>query len=226
MKKISALAVIALGAAFGANAQESVAPKAGDFSVEIQVNPFSDNFETFRMPSLQGRYFIGDKDAIRFGIGFGVESHKDNGSVDNSNVWSKYRQGNFSINLGYERHFFNYKRVDLFAGVGLAYELWNAKMTTSESINDAIVETVYSNYNDRDYKSSNEFAAKVYSGIDFYVYKGLYLGAELGIKVGFQNFPEASMKVNDGEKVKTSPSSTGFLLKTYAEPALRLGWLF
>ncbi len=226
MKKMLLIGALVAGTAFGIQAQDSTAPQKGDFSAELQVNPFGNNFNTFKMPSLQGRYFISDRDAVRVGIGFGVESRKDNGSVDNSNVWKKYRQGNFSINLGYERHFFNYKRVDLFAGVGIGYELWNAKMTTSFSSNDIITEEQYINYNDDDYKSSNEFAAKVYSGIDFYVYKGLYVGAEIGIKIGLQNFPEGSVKVGSGEKVKMSPSSTGFLLKTYAEPALRLGWMF
>ena len=89
MKKILTLAAVMLATAFAANAQESYAPEKGDFSVEIQVNPFSNNFTTFKLDALQGRYFFSSKDAMRFGIGFGIESKKDNDDTQNDDLWTK-----------------------------------------------------------------------------------------------------------------------------------------
>ncbi|MDE6633566.1 MAG: porin family protein [Muribaculaceae bacterium] len=230
MKKILTLAAVMLAIAFGANAQESYAPEKGDFSVEIQVNPFSNNFTTFKLDALQGRYFFNSKDALRFGIGFGIDSKKDNDNSHDDDLWTKTTNSNFSLNLGYEKHFLNYKRVDLYGGVGLDFKLNRIKETQNFG-NDR--HTVTSNFGD----SYNEFAAKAFTGIDFYVYKGLYVGAEFGIKVGVKHFPGQVVKggFHDGgwqsgwdnnHEVSKAPSSSSFVLATYAEPSLRLGWRF
>ncbi len=231
MKKIFTLAIVALAAAFGANAQESYAPAKGDFSVEIQVNPFSDNFTTFKLDALQGRYFISDKNALRFGIGFGVNSKKDNNSNNDKDLWTKTTTSTFNINLGFENHFFNYKRVDLYAGAGLGFNM--QKINTTNNLGNDRKTTISNSGN-----SFNEFAVKAFTGIDFYVYKGLYVGAELGLKIGAKYFPaqvekggtpidgpNAGQWSNSYEKSKGN-SSSSFVLATYAEPSLRLGWKF
>lgn len=106
------------------------APAAGEFSVEVQFNPFSNDFGTFKLDQLKGRYFFSDKDAVRFGIGFGFDNVKTTPDPDNNDeIWSKGKLGTFSIDLGYERHFFNYKRIDLYAGAGLGYALQSVSAT-------------------------------------------------------------------------------------------------
>lgn len=226
MKKIFTLGLIAIATVFSSEAEETYAPTSGDFSIEIQVNPFSNNFTTFRLDALQGRYFFKAKDALRFGIGFGIDSKKDNNDIDDTNVWTKKTTSTFSINLGYERHFLNYKRVDLYAGAGLGFKLNTITQTNNLSSDQ---KTVTSNYDD----SYNEFTVKVFTGLDFYLYKGLYVGAELGIKVGAKHFPGTVVKggMNNGSwsnsyEVSKSPGNSSFVLATYAEPSLRLGWRF
>ena len=231
MKKIFAMLLVAAATSFGANAQETHAPEKGDFSVEIQVNPFSNNFNTFKLDALQGRYFFTAKDALRFGIGFGVDSKKENSSTQNDDLWKKTANSNFSINLGYEKHFFNYKRVALYAGGGLGFSLNRIKLTENLGNDHKVVTSNSGN-------SYNEFVAKVFTGIDFYLYKGLYVGAEIGVKIGAKHFPGEVKKGgiptdgwnsgqwNDSFVVSKSNSSSSFVLATYAEPALRLGWTF
>lgn len=227
MKKIFTLAVLAVAAAFGANAQESYAPEKGDFSVEVQVAPFSNSFKTFQIDGLQGRYFFSDKNAIRFGLGFGVNSNKSNESNDDDKLWTKSTNSNFSINLGFENHFFNYKRIDLYAGAGLGFNM--NKINQTRSLGDD-KKTSTSNVEN----SYNEFAVKAFTGIDFYVYKGLYVGAEIGIKIGAKHFPGSVVKggINDSGnwsnsyEVSKGTSSSSFVLGTYAEPSVRLGWKF
>lgn len=257
MKKMILAAALVCGAAFGASAQYT--PEQGDFSVEVQFNPFTDNFKTFDLKDmqLQGRYFFTGQDALRFGIGFGVDTDKKtttgtypNNALATYESWTKTRNGRFAINLGYERHFFQNGRVDAFAGAGLGFMLNNVLKTT---------EDLYSEYdlrNDpvyvlRQQKTHNaegtysEFRVNLFTGVNFYVYKGLYVGAELGIKVGFKSFPgtykSGGYDVN-GKLVETypgnnyqwsdkvesdkGPKSTNFLLGTYVQPALRLGWTF
>ena len=230
MKKFLISAALVAAVAAPAVAQNEYAPEKGEFSVELQFNPFSNNFETFKIDQIKGRYFFTDKDAIRFGIGFGVHTEKTTADPDNaSDIWTKNREGNFSINLGYERTFLTYKRVNLYAGAGLGFELVSTCQTTQNGYDDMLVKTRL--YNAGSY---NLFTVNAFTGIDFYVYKGLFVGAELGIKVGFKNFPGQYTKggVNDhgqwDDNLESDhgSKSTNFDLGTYAEPALRLGYTF
>lgn len=257
MKKMIFAAALLAGAAFGVNAQENVnLPESGDFAVEVQFNPFTDNFETFGLDGmkLQGRYFFSNADALRVGLGFGVTTDKNTLAPDAEGVlyadeWTKNRVGNFAISLGYERHFLQSGRVDLYAGAGLGFSLKstcdskNKVYEVPNAAKDDMIDVLYESkvYNASSY---NQFDVNVFTGIDFYVYRGLYVGAELGLKVGFKNFPGQYTKggwVVDG-KYSATPGSdfvwdssiestkgsktTSFELATYVEPALRLGWTF
>lgn len=229
-----AAAIIAASATTAVASENTFAPQQGDFSAEIQFNPFSNDFETFKIDQLQGRYFFSNKDAVRFGIGFGVSTNKNTADPDeNPDNWTKNREGNFSINLGYERHFFNFKRVDLYAGAGLGFELVSTCTTnqTVREINGAKLTTQERIYNAGSY---NLFTFNAFTGIDFYVYKGLYLGAELGIKIGVKNFPGQYTKGDfndngvwdDNLESKKGAKTSNFDFGTYCVPALRLGWKF
>lgn len=258
MKLIKAIAFASIAAiAANAQAQTEYAPEAGEFSVEIQFNPFSNNAfsetsGTFKLEQIKGRYFFTDKDAIRFGLGFGIGSSKKvNDPDDAADVWEKTTNGNFSINLGYERNIYSYKRINLYAGAGLGFELYremgkkqNEYVMGRTDRGDDIKELhSVKSYNQGD--SYNLFYVNAFTGIDFFVYKGLYLGAELGLRVGVKNYPSSYTKGGfaqdaDGNVIVSSnrttwdddlesakgPKSNNFDLKLYAEPALRLGWQF
>lgn len=242
-------AAVLFGAAFGAQAQYT--PEAGDFSVEVQFNPFSNDFSTFGLDNmkLKGRYFFDTKNALRFGIGFGVNTDKKTTPVDGSvnpderfDTYIKNRVGNFAIDLGYENHFFQNGRVNVYAGAGVGFALKSNVQTQEEldvEINaqgnpvDVLRKTSTHN-ND----SWNEFRVNLFSGVDFYVYKGLYVGAELGVKVGVKTFPgvytKGGVDANTGKwdenlespKKDDRSKSTALVLGTYVEPAVRLGWTF
>lgn len=253
MKFIKAIALAGVFA-FAANAyaQDSYAPESGDFSLEVQFNPFSTDFTTFRIDQLKARWYVTDNDAIRIGLGFGVSNKKNISDPEEaSDVWNKTQTGTFSIDLGYERNVYSYKRVNLYAGAGISFALARNTTTTQSEYTmgytddmDPIKE-IHSvkSYNEGD--SYNAFYAKAFTGVDFFVYKGLYLGAELGLKIGVKNFPspysKGGMAVDeDGKKIvvdgRTSwdddyesakgAKSNGFELSLYAEPAIRLGWQF
>lgn len=233
-------AALVAAAATTAVAQDntSYAPEAGDFSVEVQFNPFSNNFKTFQIDGLKGRYHFNDKDAIRFGIGFGVDNVKNTPDPDNhEDDFTKGRIGNFSIDLGYERHFFNYKRVDLYAGAGLGFAMQNVKGTRQFNDGDYTAEVCNSLSTSNvalDDRSFNEFNIKAFTGIDFYIYKGLFVGAELGVKFGYRSYPGIYTKGGYADNGSWSDSLesdkadkvSSYSLKTYVEPALRLGWSF
>lgn len=108
MKKFILAAALVAAMAPAAIAQDEFAPEKGDFGVELQFNPFSNDYTTFRDSEygLTGRYFITNKDAIRLNIGFGVHKDIDNTDYETSEnnfvtLHNNTRRSNFNINLGY-----------------------------------------------------------------------------------------------------------------------------
>lgn len=236
MKKMFLAAALLAATATTAVAQDnSYAPTSGNFSLEVQFNPFSEDFGTFKLDQIKGRYFMSDNSALRFGIGFGIDNSKKTADPDNqSDVWTKGSMSNFSINLGYERHFFNYKRVDLYAGAGLGFALQSAKTTSQFKYSDEVLrETQMCNEYENN-RSYTEFNIAAFTGIDFYVYKGLFVGAELGIKFYTRTYPGTytkggyadNGKWSDNKKSDAKDKINETSLNTYIEPALRLGWTF
>lgn len=153
--------------------------------------------------------------------------------------------------MGYERNIYSYKRINLYAGAGIGFELYRemnkkqseyVKGITDRGDDIKELHTV-KYYNQGD--SYNLFYVNAFTGIDFFVYKGLYLGAELGLRLGVKNYPSSYSKGGfakdaDGNVIVSGsrmtwdddlesakgPKSNNFDLKLYAEPALRLGWQF
>ena len=115
MKKLL-IAALVLGSAMCANAEESFAPEAGDFSTEIQFTPFKSTGESFSMTVLQGRYFFSNNDAFIIELGLSGDHNKEVPDTDHDNIFTKDYSGRFQLNIGYQRHFYNYKRIDLYVG--------------------------------------------------------------------------------------------------------------
>ena len=223
MKKIL-LAVALLGSFAFANAEESFAPEQGDLSTEIQFSPFKSDGNSFSMQALQLRYFVSDKDALLLGLGLGGTNRKNVPNTDADDAFTKGYNGTFKIDLGYQRHFYQYKRIDLYAGgkVGYIHEFAGQTVQTNDN------NKVWTNYNE-DGGTGNGFEIYATTGIDFYVYKGLYVGAE--INLGFSDVL-ASKKVtkttiNGSESENKSKNGGHYFDGGFdVNPKIRLGWTF
>lgn len=224
MKKFILLAIAAI-ASFGAFAQDNeYATEKGDFSTEIQFNPFNSDY-TFKLDALKFRYFVGDKDALTFEFGIDAVNRKNIPNTDEDNVYTSNHNGSFRIGLGYERYFFNYKRINLYAGANLYYV---HKFAGSKSINGKYG-TEYIGYDNVDDKyQSNGFGAGIFTGIDFSIYKGLYCGAELGFRI--QDDIICGYKVKElgttDKEIKHKQGGHDFSISTKVQPLIRLGWRF
>ncbi len=205
----------------------------GDITTEVQVNPFGNDYDMFKISGLQGRYFFNDDTAIRLGLGLEVNTNKTTPSEDNKDVWSKGSTGMFSINLGLEKHFANYGRLDLYYGGELAFAHSWAKKIEQKVVNDKKQETTYQNEFEGQ-RAETRFGINVFTGIDFFVYKGLYVGTELGLEFAYSIKPATYTKGgyddhNNWSESKESDKvnkANGFNLGTFIKPALRLGWKF
>ncbi|MCM1068058.1 MAG: hypothetical protein NC418_10855 [Muribaculaceae bacterium] len=228
MKRVLFIALTLMAiAGVEANAEEPVyAPEKGDFSTEIQFNPFNSDY-TFKLDALKLRYFIGDKDALLLEFGIEGINEKDVPDTDDDDNYTSHYRGNFHIGFGYERHFFNYKRIDLYAGAKFSYEHGFAGGSKSNSYESK----KYTGYDPVDeVKNYNAIAAGIFTGLDFYVYKGLYCGIELGFYLKDKFAAGYKVKTEDtngfSETTKYHPGGHNFNFNTKVEPLIRLGWKF
>ncbi len=214
MKRIILSALVAV---FSLCANAQYEAEEGDIAVEVGFNPFSNSFNTIKLNggSINARYFFNDKNAARVNLGFGYSS-------DSKGKISKHA-GSFSIDLGIENHFASTGRLDLYAGgeLGFATTFGGAKE------GDAKLSGAIPNDWSTDNPSLcyNAFSLKAFTGINFFIYKKLYVGAEFGLSFSnksYKDYEESYGSMKKKYEIDESNTSIAF----YSEPALHLGWVF
>ncbi|MBR4433744.1 MAG: outer membrane beta-barrel protein [Bacteroidaceae bacterium] len=192
-----------LVAAVSVNAQ-NITPEKGDLGVEIGLNP-TGNDGGFRLidNGIRLRYFLTANDALRLRVGWNMT--KTDGKIVTS-YNSSY--GNIDLGLGYERHWGLSDRIDLYAGANAGYAMSFAS---------------YDGYHTSDnngHTRAHQLAAGVMTGIDVYLWKGLYAGVEMGLLLTQTKEREGSINY------ESYPEHTYLVGGFYCEPALRVGWTF
>lgn len=240
-------------------------PTKGKVSTELSFNPFHQSKDVFQLDALRLRFFMTNKSALRFDIGFGVENEtgEDYNKDQKTSRERKKKHGNFKMNLGYEGHFLQKGRVDLYAGLSLGIEKHNysyhqefyngiAKQTIETDCEGIWPTDDYLNNNNfsregfgeeaeegqddgpsypnisvnKDNRSKFMFNVNFFTGIDFYVYKGLFIGAEFGMQLSTEKPGEYKLKQSDCETLKSTEESKTFRLEWKATPSFRIGWTF
>ena len=217
MKKIF-FAVVMMAVALSASAQprEKADFKAGKNSLEIGFNPFATNWENFRIDDLKYRRFFG-RHALRVGLGIDVISEKRGeittydrdedskvGSVEN---YEKNSATELSFKAGYEYHFNVAPRVSLYVGGEFVYTGAFGKTTnyTSEEYKEYSDNKIIGSKDalyDMSTKASgkyNAFSVNALAGIDFHIYRGLYLGTEITLGYQYKKFSDPLVEDTDVE---------------------------
>ncbi|MBR2380144.1 MAG: hypothetical protein IKA86_04020 [Paraprevotella sp.] len=258
------------------NAQESqFKPTKGSFSTELNFTPFENDGNMFSLENgyaLKFRYFLNDKNALRLRIGLGMDSKKynngasrdmDGDDIDDyfTNTEMKAKWGDFSLDLGYERHFNIHKRISLYAGAQIGIykhfvsaegetssesfykaTYWNDAYTVIQSSSSEYSNMIPSGYEGYGVNADEAYfgvAASIFTGLDFYLYKGLYIGAELGLNINSHKVLEREEKKLTSSynsldrKTKTEETEVKYedelrttSVRFKVEPAIRLGWTF
>jgi len=175
--------------------------------------------------------------------------------------------------LGYEFHFASTGKLDFYGGLSAGY-LGRFYSGTKE-VNNNYTEVSYSagssstttstTYENTDYEKCNTDRNKfnehgifgtLFTGVDFYVYRKLYIGAELGITYNMGKtvngtytqisgvrkslngtaYEDSSMKYSSETGITQTSSGvttygevsehSGKFNKVYIEPSIRIGWMF
>lgn len=243
MKNFVKFAAVAALVMVTSSANAQYAPEAGDISTEVQFNPFTTNFNTFRLQDgiqFKARYFFTNQDALRVKLGLGINNTNDvtkttlNNNFDtnkpaytlnNQEVETNDNHTQFQFALGYERHFIKEGRLDVYAGGELGYQLnsYSGDVTTTIN-NDRVMGTTgnttrvqttstrkdeYKKQSTTGTVNNNNLFVGVFTGVDFYIYKGLYVGTELGIRfANGKNRVNPSVETSFNELVTTT-NTTG-----------------
>lgn len=185
----------------------------------------------------------------------------DNSTSPYTSYDTEYKStlGHVELNLGYERHFNLSKRLSAYVGasVGFNRHFASTQVTTTEtnhfhtsnnkwdseviskvkaeisngaftSLPEGDINNPLDKVSDRAYW---DVKAALFTGVDFYVYKSLYLGTELGL--GFNSSSLSKMKyqattLNERDVVEFESTDNAKFMDAgiYIEPVLRLGWTF
>lgn len=253
MKKLLLATAVCLLAS--ANSFAQYKPEAGTVTTEIQFNPFNQDNENFSIDGLKLRYFFNEKHALRLNLGFGVGSNKysNEGVRDDADktAWSqdtKSKNGHFTLGVGYEYHIDVAPRFSVYVGGETGFTITNAKSTINIKEGTAETDlTIKNHYTDNaeDLTSfdtttgwpvtpygSFSYNLQALTGFDFYMYKGLYCGAEFGLQLKTLKYKNAELdgKIAGTDIVKDDykddSKRTGLSLAFKAAPAIRLGWKF
>lgn len=191
----------------------------GNFGIEINFTPFSLADEVFSVDGLKVRYFMSDDVVIRGTIDFSLAPEKTvDYNADGKEIsTSKSNTTTFGLTPGFEYHVAKFGKGSVYVGAEVGFLL----SKSSASVN--FVEN--SDANTKVKGGGFGFGLGAFTGIDFYVTKNLYLGAELGLNyISFKNSPTNTTigTVTVEDKDYTKESSFGF----ECVPAIRLGWTF
>lgn len=218
----------------GAGKAPVTRPVKGSISTEIQFNPFDQNGHTFSIDGIKARFFISDRDALRAKIGFGLSTDKFRTGADDSS-YDKTRTGDVSIGVGYERHFPVAKRLDFYVGGQFEFAKHFARTDGESAGLDYVVEGAAIDVSDisnpfaglnESNRASSSFSVAAFGGLDVYVYRGLYLGTELGFDINASRFDKVRFKPEGLPKRETTDTARKLNIGFYIEPTIRLGYTF
>jgi hypothetical protein len=275
MKKLLFIVGLALTSLTVSAQEQEVGLPAGLFTLEWKFNPFDYESKPVKVAQLNARMFLNDKSAVRLGVGVGFNRDDDEYSeldrISAKDSISKITNNALTLrfSLGYEYHFANTGRLDFYGGIeggylGRFYSATKDLSATRTEVETTSTITYYdywkTEYNKRnsegDKLNENGVFGSIFTGVDYYIYKKLYIGAELGVTfnmgkksngnytevkgqrqtIGTTVVSESASKYSSETGIYTATDGTttqrpvietkGTYTKVYIEPSIRIGWMF
>ncbi len=209
------------------NAENKFKPEAMSIATEINYSfGGASTEEGFQLPEYGAkvRLFINENWAARLNLGLGLDTDTESTfspTYDNDNeTKDKASVAAFSIMPGFEYHFTKFDRISPYIGA----EIGIVSLTTK-----SITERDYESYKITVKTPAIGFAVNAVSGVDVYLCKGLYVGAEisLGYEMLKTRLSRTTIETADGTTEETNDNtSTRSYFGFNVTPALRIGWHF
>jgi hypothetical protein len=197
------------------------------FSLESQFSVFNTN--TVITPNLKFRYLSESGNVFRTTLQVDYNDiTTEILEVDGDGVGSvQETNSTFILGLGYERHL-SMEKVSPY--IGGSFLMGAGTNSTYGSRTDASVFINDFNYNSK--VSTSYFGVHLFTGVDVSIYKGLFLGTEIGYKFlskkdkrGEYNTTDASSTTNS-ETTTAIPETKSKSFSLVNMGVLRVGWKF
>jgi len=230
MKKVILFAAAAL--VIG-SAQAQFKPEGGSFCMEVQFRPLGNviqsnpiGSENFGVAGISAKYFLTGKLELRGDLLFSFYSDKDKFPVPAGTTGVEGTIKNsfsaFGLNLGLNYHFNGTERISPYVGALIGFGVSSDK---TRADNLGWVSGDYS------LQKGGFFGMQlaVATGFNWYIVSGLYIGAEVGLGLGFGKELKDETKTSVGGVTNTTtvnPTASEFGINFFATPAIRLGWKF
>jgi hypothetical protein len=206
------LALLSLSAF--AQDEERKKSSAGDFTAEVNFNPFSS--APVAINYLRFRYFTSETSALRIGVSLGMEKQNPEEDLTLQTL-------EVNIRPGYEWHLAGTERLSPYFGVEADIAFKNSSYEDTDE--DAYVEKIDGAWSTGGTERGfNRFGLNFIVGADFYVARRVYIGTEFGF--GFQNIRYADIEVTSPDNEDPIKGGTTFQLGPNFNSSLRLGFAF
>lgn len=240
MKKIILAVALMAAVSTSAVAENNYKPEAMSVATEINYSFGGASNEGLTLPDYGAkvRLFLNDNLVIRLNLGLGFDRTPSSvaGSEANytryftnpsdPNDTKEYEETNktsvntFSIMPGFEYHFNKFDRISPYVGAEIGIRTQSIKSTTENDLQESKVTTKAPGIG---------FAVNAITGVDVYLCKGLYVGAELGLGYDMMKIKRGSTKTEAaGQSTETDGniSYTDTFFGFRCQPSLRIGWFF
>jgi hypothetical protein len=211
MKKIFALLVVAIALTTATQAQSD-----GKITLDLNFQPAAifdaSASSMFTMPYIKARIFTSSDFAFRAKLGLSASSSKAY-SGNNSSNYTKSSAFALTFAPGFEKHFGSEKFF-----VYLGAELPITSSTTKYDIVTSSQTTHYKNSDGDDYFG---IGVNAVFGVDYYLFKNFYIGAELTPGFAFKKYKDVD---EAGTITEKGGSSSSFGLSSTS--GLRIGCRF
>ena len=210
MRKLFTTATLFFAAYASSTAQDASSdfkPAQGANNLELNFIPL--NGKPIQLTYIRYRRFIGEKTALRLGIGISYSSTKADSIfasnlTANTNVKSTYKMTKmgWEIKPGFEHHFSGTNRLSPYLGAELDIAGQSSKEVTPIGTDSADQFFIRTEKN----KNKGGFfrvGANIVAGFDCYVTKHLYLGTELGFGFQMVNYSDYKKTTAYPPSVKT-----------------------
>lgn len=224
MKKLI-LSVAVMASALAANAQ--MKPGAGSKSIEINSNLFGGLPFSLQGGGLMLKSYGSETSAMRLGVNLSYGSTKTTAKGDTTSSGTQFYSTSSSLTIGVapgiEKHMGGTDRLSPYMGV----ELPIAYKMTSDKVERAVGADVQ-NVTTKGTGGYFSIGVNALAGVNYYLSKGLYCGAELGFGVMYKKDATVTAKDSapNAASIKDVPTGSSMSFGPAINGMLRMGWNF
>jgi hypothetical protein len=199
--------------------------QAGDWSTEAAFYAQTgSNFLRFGLNDIKVRNFRTNQKALRMRMLATQNIEKTIIVGTQGNMERNIKEGSIFIAPGFEKHLEGSRRVSPYWGAEAVigkkfYQYGLTNSTNGQTFSQG------GNFNSTT-KGAYAFGANMFAGVDYYLGKQIFIGAELGYGFRYEQYGESVVTIeNNGNQIdqKSVPMGSNFGLALFANPGIRLG---